>query len=58
VADTTLVDRHMVPPEGIENMQHSDLLNGMSDSSQCDNLPLERQSGEPEDAHVALLLLA
>jgi hypothetical protein len=54
----TLVDQHMVPLEGIENMQHLDLLNGMPDSLPWDNLSHVRYLGQLEDAHVALLLLA
>jgi hypothetical protein len=56
-AYTTLVDQHMVPPEGLENMQHLDLLNRMLDLPPWDNLPLARYLGQLEDVHVILLLL-
>jgi hypothetical protein len=58
VAYTTLVDQHMVPSEGIENMQHLGHLNRMLDSPPWDNLSLVRQLGQLLDAHVALILLA
>jgi hypothetical protein len=56
VAYTTLVDQHMVPLEEIENMQHMDLSNRMPDSPPRDYSPLTRYLGQPEDAHVVLLL--